>query len=147
MKKTFFTVAVMILLIGFSACRSKQSATTATDTLVEKRWQLVELFGEPVSYESNTSKTAYLIFKEEGNQVVGNSACNNFHGAYQLGEGNRLSFSQMISTKMLCINNMDIETKLNQVFETTDSYYLKGDTLILNRARMAPLARFEVVYM
>jgi heat shock protein HslJ len=116
-----------------------------TPGLVEKHWKLVEIFGDPVVYENLNAKEAYIIFKEEDGQVTGNSGCNNIHGSYQL-NGNRLSFSRMVATQMMCVN-MDIETKLNRVFEMTDSYSLNDNTLILNRARMAPLAKFEAVYM
>jgi hypothetical protein len=40
---------------------------------------------------------------------------------------------------------MEIETDMNKALNMTDSYSVKEDTLILNRARMAPLARFEAV--
>jgi len=42
---------------------------------------------------------------------------------------------------------METEREFLQVLETADSYFLKGDTLMLNRARMAPLARFENVFL
>lgn len=113
--------------------------------LVEKYWKLTELFGQPVTTPEG-GKEAHMILKMEGNRVNGNSGCNSFNGTYTLKPGNRISFSQMVSTMMMCLN-MDTETKMNQVLETADSYVIKGDSLILNRARMAPLARFEAVYL
>lgn len=44
----------------------------------------------------------------------------------------------------LDINGNRITGDLAQI---ADNYYLKRDTLILNKARMAPLARFQAVYM
>ena len=81
------------------------------------------------------------------NRVIGSGGCNNFTGTYQLEPGNRIRFSQMVSTAKMCFTNMEVEQKLNQVLGMTDSYFVNGDTLILNRARMAPLARFEAVYL
>jgi len=49
-----------------------------------------------------------------------------------------------MSTMMMCAN-MDVESKLYQVLEAADNYAVNGDKLVLNKARMAPLARFEVV--
>jgi hypothetical protein len=40
---------------------------------------------------------------------------------------------------------METETELLKVLSMVDSYDLVGDTLVLNRARMAPLARFKDV--
>jgi heat shock protein HslJ len=43
---------------------------------------------------------------------------------------------------MACIDNNTIETDLIQVLSNTDSYVIVNDTLVFNRARMAPLARW-----
>jgi heat shock protein HslJ len=111
--------------------------------LVEKYWKLTELFGEPVITPEG-GKEAHMILKAEGNLVNGNSGCNTFNGSYTLKPGNRIRFSQMVSTMMMCLN-METEKKMSEVLEMTDNYVLNGDTLILNKARMAPLARFEAV--
>ena len=107
--------------------------------LVEKYWKLTELMGEPVT---TTGKDAYITFKIDGNRLVGNGGCNSLSGTYQLGVANRVSFSQMISTMMMCMDNMETEEGLKRVLGMADSYYLQGDVLILNKGRMAPLARF-----
>lgn len=113
--------------------------------LVEKYWKLTELFGEPVATPEG-GKEAHMILSMDGNRIHGNSGCNTFNGTYELKPGNRITFSKMASTMMMCVN-MDTETKMHQVFETADSYVLNGDSLVLNRARMAPLARFVAVYL
>ena len=40
---------------------------------------------------------------------------------------------------------MDVENAFHEALRTADNYSLDGDRLTLNRARMAPLARFEAV--
>ena len=42
---------------------------------------------------------------------------------------------------------MDVENAFQEVLRTADNYSLGGDRLTLSRARMAPLARFEAVYL
>jgi len=42
---------------------------------------------------------------------------------------------------------MDIEKAFLDVLSAVDNYSLNGGHLTLNRARMAPLARFEAVYL
>jgi heat shock protein HslJ len=111
--------------------------------LVEKYWKLTELFGEPV-YMPEGRKEAHLIFRQEGNRVNGNGGCNGFSGTYTLKPGNRIRFSQVVSTMMIC-PDMKTETKLSQVFEMADHYAVNGDSLVLNRASMPPLARFVAV--
>jgi heat shock protein HslJ len=64
-------------------------------------------------------------------------------GHYELKEGNRIRFYNVITTKMACLNSMDLENRFLQVINIADNYNLNGNTLTLNKARMAPLARFK----
>ena len=111
--------------------------------LVEVHWKLIELQGAPVS--NKTGKEAFIIFRAQGKRVHGNFGCNNFHGSYTLEYGNRISFSQMATTMMMC-PDMELEQAFSEALRMADNYYVIGDQLVLNRARMAPLARFEAVY-
>ena len=112
--------------------------------LVEKYWKLTELFGEPIK-EGDVAKDAYITLRMLGNRLEGNGGCNSFFGSYEANDI-RIRFSQVGSTMMMC-PSMDIESKMKQVLEQADNFYAKNDTLVLNRARMAPLARFVAVYM
>jgi heat shock protein HslJ len=111
--------------------------------LVEKYWKLTELLGDTILTPEGR-KEAHLIFRQEGNRVNGNGGCNDFSGTYTLKPGNRIHFSQMISTMMMC-PDMETETKLSQVFETADHYTVSNDSLTLNKTSKTPLARFVVV--
>jgi len=42
---------------------------------------------------------------------------------------------------------MDVEQAFYEVLSNADNYSLTGDHLTLNRARMAPLARFKAAYL
>jgi heat shock protein HslJ len=46
---------------------------------------------------------------------------------------------------MACAEGMETEQAFNEVLGMVDNYSLNGEQLTLNRARMAPLARFEAV--
>ena len=111
--------------------------------LVEVYWRLIELQGAPVS--NKTGKEAFIVFRAQGKRVHGNFGCNNFNGSYTLEYGNRISFSQMATTMMMCAD-MELEQAFSEALRMADNYYVIGDQLVLNRARMAPLARFEAVY-
>lgn len=41
------------------------------------------------------------------------------------------------------MNSMQLESDFLRVLEEADNYVITGDTLVLNKARMAPLARFK----
>ena len=161
MKKIVFICGISVLMIGMGSCKTVQKNTNVNDSsslatvdnsenvlddnLVEKYWKLTELFGEQVN-TSEGGNEAYIIFKKEDNRITGKGGCNTFNGSFSLMPGNRIIFSKTISTMMMCAN-MDAETKLHQVLEMADNYTISGDKLVLNKARMAPLARFEAVYM
>ena len=50
-----------------------------------------------------------------------------------------------MATTLKACPDMEIEAQLVKVLETVDNYSIKGGVLSLNRAKMASLARFEMV--
>lgn len=116
-----------------------------TDGVTEKYWKLVELNGRPVPA---LKREPHLIFKIADGRVNGFGGCNTFTGSYKLDEvASRISFDQVASTMMACPSGMEVEQAFHEILRTADNYSLNGDHLTLNRARMAPLARFEAVYL
>jgi len=116
----------------------------------DRRWKLVELMGKKVAeMDPKPRKAAFLYLDSEDNSMSGSAGCNNFIGSYELQEMNRISFSaNMASTMMACLTP-EIEEAFKEVLSKADNYSMNedGTVLSLNRARMAPLARFEVDYM
>jgi heat shock protein HslJ len=151
-KNIIITVCVISVFIGLNACKSKQDVeikntataivgdiTNTEAMLAGKHWRLVELNGKPVE-----KTEAFLILDKDKNTVSGNLGCNTFTGSCDLQTGNRIKLSQIATTLKMCLNNMEIEDELKKVFEIADNYNVSEKSLILNRARMAPLARFEL---
>jgi heat shock protein HslJ len=103
--------------------------------LTGKKWKLAELNGKPVE-----NSQAFLLLDAAG-KTSGNLGCNTFTGTYILKIGNRIRFSKLAATLKMCVN-METENNLKKVFEVADSYSVSDSELILNRARMAPLAKF-----
>lgn len=119
--------------------------TKLTDGVTEKYWKLIELRGRPVP---KLEREPHLILKAEGGRVNGFGGCNGFTGSYELDEAvSRIRFGQVASTMMACPSGMEVEKAFHEVLRIVDNYSLNGDRLTLNRARMAPLARFEAVYL
>jgi heat shock protein HslJ len=119
--------------------------TKMDDRIIGKHWKLVELRGKPVP---KLGKEPYFILQAKDNRITGFGGCNGFSGTYTLDTvKSRIHFSQLISTMMACTPGMDVERAFTDVLAQADNYSLDGDRLSLNRARMAPLARFEAVYL
>jgi heat shock protein HslJ len=108
--------------------------------LTGKLWKLTEIMGKPAP-KTEDAKSAYITFNDEDNQVSGNSGCNSFSGTYQLSPENKIAFSAMVATRMMCAN-MEIENKLNSIFPAIDSYTISENTLCLNESATTTLARF-----
>jgi uncharacterized lipoprotein NlpE involved in copper resistance len=113
-------------------------------SLTDTKWKLIEFRGKPVQYSNPESKEIYIQLSSEDNKAFGFSGCNTFRGSYELKDGNRISFSKMATTLMAC-PDMELERDFMKVIETADNYNFDGINFVLNRARMAPLARFEAM--
>ena len=125
---------------------SKYVLTKALSGLTEKYWKLVELNGKPVTKTDDMRKEPHMILRTAGRRINATGGCNNMMGGYEILPGNRIRFTKMASTLMAC-PNMEVEDRFREVLEMADNYNLDGDKLVLNKARMAPLARFEAVYL
>lgn len=144
-----------IVLIGtymlLSACNSTKKAATHTDqttmdtdSITGKKWKLTELYSKPVAGTIN-GKEPFILLQDTGNRRYSASAgCNGLGGTFILSGNGRIKFSQGMSTMMAC-ENMEVENGLKKVLDQTDNYTVNGGTLSFNKARMAPLARFQVV--
>ena len=108
------------------------------------RWRLTELMGRPVPSATDPEQEPSLSFERDGARVHGFAGCNRFAGSCELRAGNRVRFSGIAATQMAC-SDMTLETEFFEVLGAADNYALQGSVLTLNRARMAPLARFEAV--
>ena len=148
--KTLFQIAGIITFAAIvGACKTTSgSVKSQSDGITEKYWKLIELNGNPVVVNESMRREPSITLRNDGNRVSGHGGCNSLNGTFEIGQGDRIKFSQMVSTLMACIN-MEIENGLIKALEMADNYSLSADGkyLSLNRARMAPLARFEVVYI
>lgn len=114
--------------------------------LTNRYWNLHELRGTEIERGNNSSNVPFLILWSGSSRVTGNAGCNTFTGSYEVSpETLQIHFSELASTQMICAR-MELEDQLMEVIEMTDNYSLNGDTLSLNRARMAPLAKFVITY-
>jgi heat shock protein HslJ len=148
MKNYFTKISLLfVVLLSFSCSSSKKTIADKPSDIVEKYWKLIEIRGQKVTTENFAAKEPHLILKSADNRVTGNGGCNSFFGTYELQANvNRISFSKIGSTKMACMKPT-VEDDFLNVLETVDNYTIKNDTLQLNKARMAPLAKFVAVYL
>jgi heat shock protein HslJ len=125
-----------------SADDANLSKTNMSTELLETYWKVIEINGQPVTNPPVNQKEAHIILKEEGKRLQGSGGCNTMTGTYELMDGNRIKFSGVASTMMAC-PDMTIETALGRAIEMADNYALNGKYLMLHKAKMAPLVKFE----
>lgn len=107
--------------------------------IVGVKWQLTELMGQEMAIDAQ--RPVYFSIGADG-QVQGFAGCNRFFGNVALAQGQQLAFDKMASTMMAC-PALQQEGKLLKALEMADNYSLHQGILSLNKARMAPLARFS----
>jgi len=108
------------------------------------KWKLIELKGKPIESSDKQSKVFFIQLNSE-NRYSAYAGCNNLMGGYELNEELlKIKFSKGASTLMAC-PDMETEQEFAEVLEKVDNYSIKGDQMTLNKARMAPLARFEAI--
>lgn len=143
MKKKLIVMTVCaVLFAGCDAELNTQAEVDIDSSISGVQWQLVELMGMPVEVDEG-KKEPFIFLESESNKFNGFSGCNNFFGTYELNEEQlRISFSKVGATLMAC-EDMDTQRKMFQVIEMADNYSIAENQLSLNKARMAPLARFR----
>jgi copper homeostasis protein (lipoprotein) len=129
-------------IAGDLAAAYRLQKIVSDPSIENRRWQLIELGGRAVE-PPDGREGAYLELDAAESRVTGNASCNRFFGTYELHAGGRLRFgSEMGSTMMACAE-LEQEREFLEMLGRVDSYSLGDGMLSLNRARMAPLARFR----
>lgn len=105
----------------------------------DKRWKLVELNGQPIE---GAAETHYLYLHSDSRQAETKVDCNSISLNYRIVNELVISFEQGMSTLMACPDNL--EDEYLKVLSMVDNLSTDGKRLTLNKARMAPLAVFEL---
>jgi heat shock protein HslJ len=143
------TIIISTLAFAFYFTSTKDCSSQATDSaasnmdteLVGTHWKLTELNGNPVEAGQSAAEP-HIVLEIEGNRFHGNAGCNRVSGSWQVAEEGKISFSQMVATRMMCLN-MAIEDQFLKVFDLTVGFSITDNILTLINANEVPLARFE----
>ncbi len=110
------------------------SRDTAADPLTDRSWRFAELLGEWVP-ETVNGKAVSLSFNAEQGRAAGYSGCNRYAGVFsrtgRANDGAPLAFGAMAGTRMACPDGMDIEARINTLFESVSAFRIEGENLVL----------------
>ncbi|PKF73702.1 META domain-containing protein [Chryseobacterium sp. PMSZPI] len=139
MKNLFYYLSALILMISLVAC--KTTTAQKTTDITGKTWKLTELNGKPIQLK-NPKNNPYFKLDMNGMRYEGHAGCNGLGGTFEIKpDAMRIKFNQGMSTMIAC-EDLDIENQFTKAILAADNYSVNGNTLTLNKARMAPLAKF-----
>jgi heat shock protein HslJ len=124
MKKLF----IFSITITFFACCCSQKNAKQNFNLYDKTLTLTELNGEDIT--AKTEKPATVLFNKTESKVSGSLGCNRFSGTFEI-NGKSLKISQLIATKMMCFNAMEIEDEFGKALNSADNFEIKDNSLLL----------------
>ncbi len=108
----------------------------------DKKWQLVELNGKEI--EGSNPENYFIIFNSEDGRANAKANCNSLGFTYKIKNEFRIELQQGMSTMMACPDG-NIELEFLEVLNNVDNLSTDGTNMTLNKARMAPLAKFILV--
>lgn len=147
MRQSILLISLLsFVLVGCGSKKTAKDEANNDQVITEKYWKLITLEGQDVTMAENQEREAFFMLKAVNNTVNGFAGCNNIMGEFSLEDGNRIRFTNMATTLMMCPDVDVNESDFMKVFELTDNYTVYNDTLELNVGRRAPLARFVAVY-
>jgi heat shock protein HslJ len=121
----------------------KDKENETSDLSIENtKWIISTLDNDVVKNEHKNSRTIHFILEAETNKVTGFSGCNTFMGSYKI-DGNKISFSQIASTRMMCLDETVNETDVLNVFNSANNFNITNGELSLNNSSETTLAKFK----
>ncbi len=124
-----------------------QKKVKINSKLIGGKWILIELKGKKIEPAAEGRKQPYIAFDQKDGTFSGNGGCNGFGGSMKAMDDFKIEFGGAMQTMMACLGDdiMLTESGLHQAIKAADNYTIKDGILSLNKARMAPLARFKFV--
>ncbi len=141
LKNTFITGTLAITL-GLTACattqtpeqirQGQQTSSKAVDNLFAANWVVTQLNGQPVVSANEARNIPSLQFDEKTQRFAGADGCNRIMGSYTVA-GSKLSFGQVASTMMACLdsNNNELSKQYIDALGKVSSYNISGKALNL----------------
>lgn len=109
--------------------------------LVGTHWVLTELAGRAIA-KTPTGREPHLVLLEEDHRAVGTGGCNQMSGTYRVGDGDAITFSQLVATQRACSDGMDRDQALAEALEAAANYHIEGDRMLLSDASGTVRAKF-----
>ncbi|MDQ0595442.1 heat shock protein HslJ [Chryseobacterium ginsenosidimutans] len=141
MKKQLIYFWSLLTLILVVSCINKPASSETSNSITGKTWKLTEINGQPIKLK-NPKANPYFTLNISDMRYQGNGGCNGVGGTFEIKQDvMRIKFNQGMSTMIAC-DDLETEQAFTKALLAADNYSLNGNILTLNKARMAPLAKF-----
>ena len=120
-------------------CSAAQPIAKLTDTY----WKLTRIGEKPVVVKDK-QREPHLVLATKDQRLSGHGGCNRLMGSYKL-DGEKLSFGQVASTRMACIDGMDTEHLFSTELGKVQSHKINGNALQMLDASGLVILQFEAV--
>ena len=138
MKKTFFSIAVILVLVALAGCSSAAGAPSG-GTLTGQVWALTDLAGKAPLQDTGIT----IQFATDGT-VSGSSGCNQYSGTYTASGSSLTINTPLASTMMMCAEPVMVqETAYQTALAGVKAYTVKGDKLTLYGPNNTEIANYK----
>ncbi|SDQ14985.1 Heat shock protein HslJ [Chryseobacterium soldanellicola] len=140
--KTLYNFLTALIFVSFVvACKPVPTTPQASTDITGKTWKLTEINGQPIKLK-DPKRNPFFKLNMASMRYEGNGGCNGVGGTFEIKpEAMRIKFNQGMSTMMAC-DDLETEQLFTKALLAADNYSVNGNTLTLNKAKMAPLAKF-----
>jgi len=128
---------------GLVADAVDNKAPAAATSLLDVRWELRELAGQPAPA---MEETPHFVLHDGRARTEGRAGCNRFSGPYSAPAVGQLRLGPLATTRSAC-PDLATEATFLRALNQTQQYRISGTTLSLYSADTlgAPLARLQAV--
>ena len=138
MKKTLFSIGVVLVLVALAGCSSSAGAPSG-GTLTGQVWALTDLAGKTPIKDTGIT----IQFNTDGT-VGGSSGCNQYSGTYTASGSSLTITTPLASTMMMCAEPVMVqETAYQTALAGVKAYTVKGDRLTLFGPNNTEIANYK----
>ncbi|MBX2983319.1 MAG: META domain-containing protein [Flavobacteriales bacterium] len=132
MKKLHLSLSALAIGVILSAntCSDRENGMAGENLdMIKGKWELQSLEGTPVKMPAGIEQP-YLSIDSTGKNLSGYGGCNRIFGEFKV-SNDSISFPGLAATRMYCEATQKIEDGFLKALNTTRTYTLKKDELVL----------------
>ncbi|MDR0604022.1 MAG: META domain-containing protein [Bacteroidales bacterium] len=129
---------LIIFTCCMCGCKGQKNITDSVEvspSILNKEWVVIQIGDEKIE-QLDKNQPPNLKLSED--KISGYSSCNRFHGTYTM-EKNKITFSHIAITKMLCPETNEIESIYLKALSNVQRWEYKGGNLYFLNQEKQPI--------